>query len=191
MDETRSVNAAEDSALLPGPEALKKMIMAQVWARDGTRAISSKEVFQNLVKQTLEALLEVEMEEHPDYPKHARPAGGSHYAGVARAGGGLLDEGVWGAARAVRLRRNILSRLQQLEAEQRFGLSLPNDRCPSNNWRRRQKSAHWAEMRCMTKSPGRPLDFAPERRGRSRVHRPSVLCAKRNKRRRIGKRLQP
>ena len=71
MNETHPENAADDASLLADPEALKKMIIAQVRARGGTRAVDSKDVFQSLVKQTLEAFLEVEMEEHLGYPKYA------------------------------------------------------------------------------------------------------------------------
>ena len=77
MKETQPAKAADDASLLLDPEALKKMIMAQVRARGGTRAVDSKDVFQSLVKQTLEAFLEVEMEEHLGYPKYASEGRGS------------------------------------------------------------------------------------------------------------------
>ena len=77
MKETQPAKAADDAGLLLNPEALKKMIMAQVRARGGTRAVDSKDVFQSLVKQTLEAFLEVEMEEHLGYPKYASEGRGS------------------------------------------------------------------------------------------------------------------
>ena len=52
----------------------KKSLMDQVRAAGGTQAIDTKQLFQKLVKQTLEALLELEMEEHLGYAKHD-PAG--------------------------------------------------------------------------------------------------------------------
>ncbi|MFZ0592325.1 MAG: IS256 family transposase [Bryobacteraceae bacterium] len=48
--------------------------MDQVRAAGGTQAIDTKQLFQRLVKETLEALLELEMEEHLGYAKHD-PAG--------------------------------------------------------------------------------------------------------------------
>lgn len=67
-----------DSAnLLQDPEALKKLLMAQVRAGGGSQALNAKALVQNLVKQTFEALLEVEMEEHLGYAKHAPEGRGS------------------------------------------------------------------------------------------------------------------
>jgi transposase-like protein len=67
-----------DSAnLLQDPEALKKLLMAQVRAGGGSQALDAKALAQNLVKQTFEALLEVEMEEHLGYAKHAPEGRGS------------------------------------------------------------------------------------------------------------------
>ena len=67
-----------DSAnLLQDPEALKKLLMAQVRAGGGSQALDAKALVQNLVKQTFEALLEVEMEEHLGYAKHAPEGRGS------------------------------------------------------------------------------------------------------------------
>ena len=48
--------------------------MDQVRAAGGTQASDTKQLFQKLVKETLEALLELEMEEHLGYAKHD-PAG--------------------------------------------------------------------------------------------------------------------
>lgn len=72
-----NVGVPDLAALSEDPEALKKMIMAQVRAGGGTLAFDSKAVLQNLVKQTLEAFLEVEMEEHLGYPKYAAEGRGS------------------------------------------------------------------------------------------------------------------
>ena len=44
--------------------------MDQVRAGGGTQAIDTKQLFQSLVKETLEAFLELEMEEHLGYPRH-------------------------------------------------------------------------------------------------------------------------
>ena len=62
---------AEDS------KNFKKMLMDQVRAGGGTRTIDTKELFQTMVKDTLEALLELEMEEHLGYPKHDAEGRGS------------------------------------------------------------------------------------------------------------------
>lgn len=51
-------------------KAFKKLLMDQVRASGGTGAVDSKSVFQGLVKDTIEAFLELEMEEHLGYPKH-------------------------------------------------------------------------------------------------------------------------
>ena len=58
------------------PEALrdrkefKKQLMEQVRAGGGTSAFDTKQIFQGLVKDTIEAFLELEMEEHLGYAKH-------------------------------------------------------------------------------------------------------------------------
>jgi putative transposase len=44
--------------------------MEQVRAGGGTSAFDTKQIFQGLVKDTIEAFLELEMEEHLGYPKH-------------------------------------------------------------------------------------------------------------------------
>src|SRR5919202_2011805 len=77
MNEAQPTKSRDDAGGLPDPEALKKMIIEQVRARGGTGAIDSKEVLQNLIKQTLQALLEVEMEQHLGYPKYAAEGRGS------------------------------------------------------------------------------------------------------------------
>jgi putative transposase len=48
-----------------------------VRAGGGTKAIDTKRLFQSLVKDTLEAFLELEMEEHLGYPKHDPEGRGS------------------------------------------------------------------------------------------------------------------
>jgi transposase-like protein len=65
------------SSLMQDPQALKKLLMAQVRARGGTPAMDSKAVVQSLVKQTLEAFLELEMEEHLGYGRYAAEGRGS------------------------------------------------------------------------------------------------------------------
>jgi putative transposase len=52
-------------------------LIEQVRARGGTQAVNTKQVFQNLVKDTLEAFLELEMEQHLGYPKHDPEGRGS------------------------------------------------------------------------------------------------------------------
>jgi putative transposase len=65
------------SSLVQDPEALKKLLISQIRARGGTPAVDSKAVVQSLIKQTLEAFLEVEMEEHLGYPRYAPEGRGS------------------------------------------------------------------------------------------------------------------
>src|SRR5207302_10321216 len=77
-----------DSAnLLQDPEALKKLLMAQVRASGGSQALDTKALVQNLVRQTFQALLEVEMEDHLGYVKHApegRGSGNSRYGATVK-----------------------------------------------------------------------------------------------------------
>src|SRR5918911_2539928 len=72
---------AQDAAILPDPaldsKTFKKLLMDQVRARGGTEAVDTKQVFQNLVKDTLEAFLELELEEHLGYAKHDAEGRGS------------------------------------------------------------------------------------------------------------------
>jgi putative transposase len=84
MKESQAAKASDISGLVPDPELLnrdpdtfKKMLMAQVRARGGTSAVDSKNVFQQLVKQTMEAFLELEMEEQLGYGKYASEGRGS------------------------------------------------------------------------------------------------------------------
>jgi mutator family transposase len=51
--------------------------MDQVRARGGTQVVDTKQVFQNLVKDTLEAFLKLEMEQHLGYAKHDPEGRGS------------------------------------------------------------------------------------------------------------------
>ena len=72
-----NVEVQEIGNFIQDPAALKKLLMAQVRAGGGTQAFDSKSLVQNLVKQTLEAFLEVEMEEHLGYAKYAGEGRGS------------------------------------------------------------------------------------------------------------------
>ncbi len=72
-----NAEAPDIASLIEDPEALKKLLIAEVRANGGSQAFDSKAVLQNLVKQTIEAFLEVEMEEHRGYPKHAPEGRGS------------------------------------------------------------------------------------------------------------------
>jgi transposase-like protein len=87
----RSMNenseAPDFASLIQDPEALKKLLIAQVRSGGGSQAFDSKAVLQNLVKQTIEAFLEVEMEEHLGYRKHAvegRGTGNSRNGATAK-----------------------------------------------------------------------------------------------------------
>ena len=85
MEEQPEVS--DSTNLLQDPGALKKLLMAQVRAGGGSQALDAKALVQNLVKQTFEALLEVEMEEHLGYAKYApegRSSGNSRNGATAK-----------------------------------------------------------------------------------------------------------
>jgi putative transposase len=56
-------------SLLADGGDFKKHLIEKLRNRGGTSAVDSRKFFQGLVQQTLEAFLEVEMEEHLGYPK--------------------------------------------------------------------------------------------------------------------------
>jgi transposase-like protein len=79
--ETALSSRAEDS------KNFKKLLMDQVRAGGGTQAMDTKQLFQTMVKDTLEAFLELEMEEHLGYPRHdpeGRGSGNSRNGGTAK-----------------------------------------------------------------------------------------------------------
>jgi len=69
--------AIDVTGLMENPQAFKKLLIDQIRARGGTTAVDSKSIVQGLMKQTLEAFLELEMEEHLGYPPHAPEGRGS------------------------------------------------------------------------------------------------------------------
>ena len=76
---SRNENAAavDVTGLRENPQAFQKLLIDQIRARGGTAAVDSKSIVQGLMKQTLEAFLELEMEEHLGYPPHAPEGRGS------------------------------------------------------------------------------------------------------------------
>lgn len=76
MTPTEPLNAALSSRS-EDSKKFKKLLMDQVRAGGGTQAMDTKQLFQTLVKDTLEAFLELEMEEHLGYPKHGPEGRGS------------------------------------------------------------------------------------------------------------------
>ena len=76
MTPTEPLNAALSSRS-EDSKNFKKLLMDQVRAGGGTQAMDTKQLFQTLVKDTLEAFLELEMEEHLGYPKHDPEGRGS------------------------------------------------------------------------------------------------------------------
>ena len=62
-------------------KTFKKLLMDQVRSRGGTQAIDTKQLFQSMVKDTLEAFLELEMEEHLGYARNAPEGRGSGNSG--------------------------------------------------------------------------------------------------------------
>lgn len=84
MKDSQKTHTTEGSGLAIDPEMLnrdrdgfKKALIEQVRARGGSRAVDTKSVFQDLIKQTLEAFLEVEIEEQLGYSKYASEGRGS------------------------------------------------------------------------------------------------------------------
>jgi len=78
MKESPQTKTLGKSSLILDPEAFnqdpkmfKKALIDQVRARGGTAAVDCKNIFQDLVKQTLEAFLELELEEQLGYGKYA------------------------------------------------------------------------------------------------------------------------
>jgi putative transposase len=83
MTQTEPQEAAQAVSSEPGTD-FKKSLMDQVRAAGGTQVINTKQLFQKLAKETLEALLELEMEEHLGYAKYDPEGRGS---GNSRNGG--------------------------------------------------------------------------------------------------------
>jgi putative transposase len=77
MPETQTA----DMGLIPDPsldsKTFRKVLMDRVRAHGGTEAIDTKQLFQEMVKETIEAFLELELEEHLGYPKHDAEGRGS------------------------------------------------------------------------------------------------------------------
>lgn len=65
---------AADTRLLPDPsldpKTFRKVLMDRVRARGGTQVVNTKQLLQELIKETIEACLELELEEHLGYAKY-------------------------------------------------------------------------------------------------------------------------
>jgi len=77
MTQTQPLKAAVSTDASGDAKNFKQQLMDQVRAVGGTKTIDTKQLFQNLVKDTLEAFLELELEEHLGYPKHHPEGRGS------------------------------------------------------------------------------------------------------------------
>ena len=77
MTQTQPLNAAISPVVEGDAKNFKQLLMDQVRASGGTQAMDTKQLFQSLVKDTLEAFLELELEEHLGYPKHDPEGRGS------------------------------------------------------------------------------------------------------------------
>ena len=84
MTQTQPQNAAVSPDPSGNSKNFKQQLMDRVRAGGGTKTIDTKQLFQNLVKDTLEAFLELELEEHLGYPKNDPEGRGS---GNSRNGG--------------------------------------------------------------------------------------------------------
>jgi putative transposase len=67
--------------IIPDPtldsKSFKKLLMDRLRAQGGSQAVDTKQLFQSMVKETLEAFLELEMEQHLGYAKHEPEGRGS------------------------------------------------------------------------------------------------------------------
>lgn len=70
-------NSVDLGGLTANRDDFKQQLIDHVRAQGGTQAVDSKQFFQALVRQTLEAFLELEMEEHLGYEKHDSRGHGS------------------------------------------------------------------------------------------------------------------
>src|SRR4051795_2612321 len=76
MTSTEPLNVALSSGS-EDSKNFKKLLMDQVRAGGGTRTMDTKQLLQTRVKDTLQAFLELELEEHLGYPKHDPEGRGS------------------------------------------------------------------------------------------------------------------
>jgi putative transposase len=77
MTQTQPLHAAISPVVEGEAKNFKQLLMDQLRAGGGTQAMDTKQLFQSLVKDTLEAFLELELEEHLGYPKHDPEGRGS------------------------------------------------------------------------------------------------------------------
>jgi putative transposase len=67
--------------IIPDPtldsKSFKNLLMDRLRAQGGSQAVDTKQLFQTMVKETLEAFLELEMEQHLGYAKHDPEGRGS------------------------------------------------------------------------------------------------------------------
>ena len=87
MTQTQPLKAGVSPGASGDSKNFKQQLMDRVRAGGGTQAVDTKQLFQNLVKDTLEVFLELELEEHLGYPKHdpeGRGSGNSRNGGTAK-----------------------------------------------------------------------------------------------------------
>ena len=77
MNDTQSEATVDCTSLFGDRDTFKKHLMDKVRAQGGTGTVDTKQLFQSLVQQTMEAFLELEMEEHLGYGKHDPSGRGS------------------------------------------------------------------------------------------------------------------
>ena len=70
MSETPTETAVDCTSVFGDRDTFKKRLMDKVRAQGGTGMVDTKQLFQSMVQQTMEAFLELEMEEHLGYGKH-------------------------------------------------------------------------------------------------------------------------
>jgi transposase-like protein len=76
MTQTNPLDTAL-AARSEGSKDFKKLLMDQARAGGGTQAIDTKQLFQAMIKDTIEAFLELKLEEHLGYAKHDAKGRGS------------------------------------------------------------------------------------------------------------------
>jgi len=77
MNDTQSEATVDCTSVFGDRDTFKKHLMDKVRAQGGTGTVDTKQLFQSLVQQTMEAFLELEMEEHLGYGKHDPSGRGS------------------------------------------------------------------------------------------------------------------
>jgi putative transposase len=77
VNDTQNQTTPEDSQSVLESDRLEQLLIAQLRAAGGTKAVDSKGLLQGLIQQTIRAFLKLEMEEHLGYSKYDPEGRGS------------------------------------------------------------------------------------------------------------------